>query len=60
MIAILTVLAGAFIYLACTGLLFGLIYIGWGYTPARMMENHRQEFNAALRMNLLWELSHFK
>lgn len=60
MIALLTVFAGAFIFLACAGLFFGVIYVGWGHTPAKMLDNRRHEFNQALRMNLLWELAHFK
>ena len=60
MIAILTVIAGALIFLLCAGGLFGLIYLGWGHTPARMLDVRRQQFEQALRMNLLWELAHFK
>lgn len=59
-IALLTVFAGALIFLLCAGGLFGLIYLGLGYTPARMLDNRRQEFDNALRLNLLWELAHFK
>lgn len=60
MISILTIIAGALIYLLCAGGLFGLIYLGLGYTPARMMDIRRQQFDQALRLNLLWEIAHFK
>lgn len=60
MISILTIIAGALIYLLCAGGLFGLIYLGLGYTPARMMDIRCQQFDQALRLNLLWEIAHFK
>lgn len=60
MIALLTVIAGALIFLLCAGGLFGLIYLGWGHTPARVLELRRKQFQESLQLNLLWELAHFK
>jgi hypothetical protein len=59
-IAILTAIAGALIVMACAGGLFGLIYLGLGHTPARMLDIRRKQHQEALRLNLLWELAHFK
>ena len=57
---ILSILIGAIIYFGCMGLLFGLIWYGWGKVPADLMDERRAVFQRDLRMNLLWEIHNFK